>query len=324
MASIEMTTHSGSLPPTSAGQDLVVSSSEHLATDTSLSNPTSRASSGAAVLNVYPVFLAPRITPTKLVSKRALWGWLKHTEIKTSPLTLFVTLLGLIAAVTYGTSTWILSSTAADATAKANRLALFTACISFSDQPIIVNSNFCRANSNASLDGFAKRDTAGISPPLLWNMDVLGEALQIVQPAWQCRIVCGQERVLHPPDLTLVLSIPVSSGENCHLDCLEPIQATFGAKKLFQKRFEALIAVVSFTIFLFFSRKCLAESTLNTIVTVITSHHNVTILSILQLELEATHLAQDDWLDSLRLQHFRAWTVHQRYCTSPDHPYLRL
>ncbi|TGO19987.1 hypothetical protein BPAE_0324g00050 [Botrytis paeoniae] len=153
MASIEMPTHPGSLRSTPTGQDLVVFSSERLATDTSLSNPASLASSGTDDLNADLEIPAPYVAPTKSGSRRALWGWLKHTEIKTSPLTLVITLLGLIAAVIYGTSTWIQSSTAADATAKANRLALFTACVSFPDQPNIVNSTSCRANSNASLDG---------------------------------------------------------------------------------------------------------------------------------------------------------------------------
>ncbi|KAF5870192.1 uncharacterized protein Bfra_010337 [Botrytis fragariae] len=134
----------------------------------------------------------------------------------------------------------------------------------------IVNSTLCRANNNASLAGFAKRSTAAISPPALWDIDVFADALQIVQPAWQCKAVCGQERVLHTPDLTLVLSFPVSTGENCHLDCLEPTQTTFWPKRFSHKRFETLLAVVSFTIVLFFSRKCLTESTLNITVAVIT------------------------------------------------------
>ncbi|THV48967.1 hypothetical protein BGAL_0218g00100 [Botrytis galanthina] len=165
-------------------------------------------------------------TPTKSGLHQALWGWLKDTEIRTSPLTLAIALLGLITAVIYGTSNWIQSSTAADSAAKANRLALFTACISFPEQPNIIDSNFCRANRNASLDGFAKRDVAATSLPVLWDMDVLAEALKIVQPAWQCNVLCGQEKVSHPPGLALMLSIPISNGENCQLDCLDPIQAT--------------------------------------------------------------------------------------------------
>ncbi|TGO09922.1 hypothetical protein BTUL_0150g00200 [Botrytis tulipae] len=176
------------------GYDLVMSSSEPPATDTSLNNPESLTSSGADDLNADPVILAPQVTPTKSGLHQALWGWLKDTEIRTSPLTLAITLLGLIAAVIYGTSTWIQSSTAADSTAKANRLALFTACVSFPDQPNIVNSDFCRANRDASLDGFSKRNTAAISQPALWNTDMLTEALQNAQPAWQCKAVCGQER----------------------------------------------------------------------------------------------------------------------------------
>ncbi|KAF5870191.1 uncharacterized protein Bfra_010336 [Botrytis fragariae] len=85
IASIGVSTQTGASPPTSTGQDLVVSSSEPLATDTSLSNPVSLPSSGADDLNADPGIPTPQVPPTKLVSKRALWGWLKHTEIKTSP-----------------------------------------------------------------------------------------------------------------------------------------------------------------------------------------------------------------------------------------------
>ncbi|TGO33580.1 hypothetical protein BHYA_0238g00050 [Botrytis hyacinthi] len=229
------------------GYDLIISSSEPLATDTSLSNPASLASSGADDLNADPVIPAPQATPTKSGLHQALWGWLKHTEIRTSPLTLAITLLGLIAAVIYGTSTWMQSSTAADSTAKANRLALFTACVSFPDQPNIVNSDFCKANRDASLDGFAKRNTAAISQPVLWDTDMLTEALQNAQPAWQCKAVCGQERVLHPPDLTLMLSIPISNGEICHLDCLESIQTTTFEKKHGQSMFNAIGVIMLFS-----------------------------------------------------------------------------
>ncbi|KAF7950930.1 uncharacterized protein EAE97_002482 [Botrytis byssoidea] len=255
-ASIDMSTQTGSIDvsiqtevrlPTLTGHNLVASSSKPPTTDTSLSNPESLTSSGADDLNADPVISAPQVTPTKLVLLQALWGWLKDTEIKSSPLTLAITSLGLIAAVIYGTSTWMQSSTAAESTAKANRLALCTACVSFPDQPNIVNSYFCRANRDASLDAFSKRDVAAISLPVLWDMDVLAEALEIVQPAWQCKAVCGQERVLHPPDLNLMLSIPISNGEICHLDCLEPIQTTTFEKKHGQSMFNAIGVIMLFS-----------------------------------------------------------------------------
>ncbi|TEY61172.1 hypothetical protein BOTCAL_0173g00050 [Botryotinia calthae] len=249
MALIGVSSHTGSLPPTSAGQDIVLSSSEPLATDASLNNPTSLASIEMEDLEAGLANSAPQNTPGKPDSKQSLLGWLEHTEIKSSPLTLVMTLLALIIAVVFGTSTWIQSSTAAEATAKANRLALFTACVSFPDQPNIVNSTFCRANMNASLDGFAKRGTAAISPPTLWDMDVLAEALQIIQPAWQCEVVCGQEMVLHASNLTLVLSIPISTGENCHLDCLEPIRVLPWTRKHYQKIFDTILVVYVFDIF---------------------------------------------------------------------------
>ncbi|KAF7928199.1 hypothetical protein BELL_0278g00080 [Botrytis elliptica] len=88
MASIEMSTHLGSRPSASAEQDLVVSASEPLATDTSLNNPASLPSSGADDLNADPVDPAPQATTTKLGLHQALWGWLRHTEIRTTPLTL--------------------------------------------------------------------------------------------------------------------------------------------------------------------------------------------------------------------------------------------
>lgn len=80
-------------------------------------------------------------------------------------------------------------------------------------------------------------------------MDVLAEALRIIQPAWQFEAVCGQKMVLHPPDLTLVLSIPISTSENCHLDCLEPLQATLGVDKNRQKLPITPYAVIFFFIF---------------------------------------------------------------------------
>lgn len=147
MASIEMSTHLGSRSPTSIEQDLIVSSSEPLAINTSPSNPASLASSGPEDLNADPAISEPQVTPTKSGLHQTLWGWLKDTEIRTSPLTLAIALLGLIATVIYGTSTWIQSSTAADSTAKANRLALFTACISFPDQPVSHKSHLCRVTT---------------------------------------------------------------------------------------------------------------------------------------------------------------------------------
>ncbi|TGO54940.1 hypothetical protein BCON_0099g00040 [Botryotinia convoluta] len=233
MASIEMSTHPGSLRPTSAGQDFVVSSSKSLATDTSLSNPASLASSGTHDLNADPEIPVPHVALTKSGSKRALW---------------VITSLGLIAAVTYGTSTWIQSSTAAGATAKANRLALFTACISFLDQSNIVNSTFCRTNSDASLDGLAKR---AFNPPLLWDMDAFAEVLQIVQPAWQCKTLCGRERWErwhYPRDSNHVLSLPTSTGTKCLLKCFEPILVPFWKGRLFQIRLYRVFVVVFFVI----------------------------------------------------------------------------
>ncbi|KAF7951589.1 hypothetical protein EAE96_006893 [Botrytis aclada] len=221
MASIEMSTQTESPPPISAGQDPVASLSEPLVIDTP-SNLTSIDVSTQT--ESPPPILAGQAKP------RALWllkaaNWLGHTEIKTSPLTLAIALIGLIMAVIYGTSTWLQSSTATDSATKATRLALFTACISFPEQPNVANSNFCKANRNASLDGFVKRDIAALSLPVLWDMDVLAEALEIVHPVWQCKAVCDQETVLYPPDLPLMLSIPISNGENCQLDCVEPIRA---------------------------------------------------------------------------------------------------
>ncbi|KAF7936116.1 uncharacterized protein EAE98_002335 [Botrytis deweyae] len=279
MASIEMSTHLGSRPSASAEQDLVVSASEPLATDTSLNNPASLPSSGADDLNADP-------------------GWLRHTEIRTTPLTLAPTLLSLILAVIYGTSTWIQSSTAADSSAKANRLALFTACISFPEQPNIINSNFCRENRDASLDGFAKRDVAAMSLPVLWDMDVLAAALEIVQPAWECKAVCGQERVLHPPDLALVFSIPISNGENCHLDCVKPIELTHGQDRGRQRTFNTLVVVILFLIISpAFPRSYPIFHEIAMSRTVLSNHHIINCL----LRLETARLGQDNMPHSFSL-----------------------
>lgn len=75
-------------------------------------------------------------------------------------------------------------------------------------------------------------------------MDVLAEALQIIQPAWQFEAVCGMEMVLYPPDLTLVLSIPISTSENCHLDCLEPIPVSTSKKPGLKLCFTRLIVCI--------------------------------------------------------------------------------
>ncbi|KAK8901595.1 hypothetical protein QC760_010026 [Botrytis cinerea] len=219
IASIEMSTHPRPLRPTSTEQDLVVSSSEPLATDTSLSNLTSLASIEMEDLPAATVDASTQTTPVKPVSKQTLWGWLRRTEIKSN-------------------------ATAAEATAKANRLALFTARVSFPDQPKIYISNFCEKSSDTGLDEFAKCDKASVSPPVLWNMDVLAEALQIIQPAWQFEAVCGMEMVLYPPDLTLVLSIPISTSENCHLDCLEPIPVSTSKKPGLKLCFTRLIVCI--------------------------------------------------------------------------------
>lgn len=76
---------------------------------------------------------------------------------------------------------------------------------------------------------------------------MLTEALQNAQPAWQCKAVCGQGRVIHPPDLNLMLSIPISNGEICHLDCLEPDQTTTFEKKHGQSMFNAIGAIMLFS-----------------------------------------------------------------------------
>ncbi|CCD52314.1 hypothetical protein BofuT4_P081090.1 [Botrytis cinerea T4] len=183
-------------------------------------------------------------TPVKPVSKQTLWGWLRRTEIKSNALDLLARLLFLIFLVGLGTFFLIEYSTAAEATAKANRLALFTARVSFPDQPKIYTLNFCEKSSDTGLDEFAKCDKASVSPPVLWNMDVLAEALQIIQPAWQFEAVCGMEMVLYPPDLTLVLSIPISTSENCHLDCLEPIPVSTSKKPGLKLCFTRLIVCI--------------------------------------------------------------------------------
>ncbi|KAM0140244.1 hypothetical protein ACHAO1_002474 [Botrytis cinerea] len=239
-----MSTHPRPLRPTSTEQDLVVSSSEPLATDTSLSNLTSLASIEMEDLPAATVDASTQTTPVKPVSKQTLWGWLRRTEIKSNALDLLARLLFLIFLVGLGTFFLIEYSTAAEATAKANRLALFTARVSFPDQPKIYISNFCEKSSDTGLEEFAKCDKASVSPPVLWNMDVLAEALQIIQPAWQFEAVCGMEMVLYPPDLTLVLSIPISTSENCHLDCLEPIPVSTSKKPGLKLCFTRLIVCI--------------------------------------------------------------------------------
>lgn len=121
-----------SLALTSTDQDSVVSTSESVATPASPNNSTPLATPGMGDVqtnSVHPI-------PGSSGPKRTLLGWLKQTEIRTNLLTLVITLLGLAMTIIYGTSTWIQSSISANATAKANRLALFTACISFPDQPV--------------------------------------------------------------------------------------------------------------------------------------------------------------------------------------------
>ncbi|KAM0148921.1 hypothetical protein ACHAPG_009715 [Botrytis cinerea] len=130
-----MSTHPRPLRPNSTEQDLVVSSSEPLATDTSLSNLTSLASIEMEDLPAATVDASTQTTPVKPVSKQTLWGWLRRTEIKSNALDLLARLLFLIFLVGLGTFFLIEYSTAAEATAKANRLALFTARVSFPDQP---------------------------------------------------------------------------------------------------------------------------------------------------------------------------------------------
>ncbi|CCD52313.1 hypothetical protein BofuT4_P081080.1 [Botrytis cinerea T4] len=156
IVSIEISTHPRPLPPTSTEQDLVVSSSEPLTTDTSLSNLTSLASIEMEDLPAATVDASTQTTPVKPVSKQTLWGWLRRTEIKSNALDLLARLLFLIFLVGLGTFFLIEYSTAAEATAKANRLALFTARVSFPDQPKIYTLNFCEKSSDTGLHEFAK------------------------------------------------------------------------------------------------------------------------------------------------------------------------
>ncbi|KAI9645559.1 hypothetical protein NHQ30_006301 [Ciborinia camelliae] len=224
------------VPLDSTGEAPVASSVQLLPTNLNFpSNPTSAVDGGTTGLQTDPASSTPVSIPEMSAPIETLLGWMKYTEIKASLLSLVIALLGLVITVIYGTSTWIQSSNAANATAKANQLALFTACISFPDQPNIVNSTFCRTNRNASLDGFTKRDTAAISLPLLWDIDAFAEVLQIVQPSWNCESGCDKKATNHLPNLAQALSFSTFTRENCRVDCFERTQSIFWVKHAFKK-----------------------------------------------------------------------------------------